>query len=63
MDLICLILLIIDLAKPSIPLSIAMLIFGTFELISLCCQGVEFDIAYVISIIGLIIGTYKICVL
>lgn len=63
MDLICLILCIIDLFKPSISLSIAVIATGLIDLFLLVYKKGNFNIAYVISIAGVIIGTYKICVL
>ncbi len=61
MDLVCLILWIIDLAKPSVGLSVAAIVAGFIDLYLLVLQRKKFSIAYVVSIIGLIIGVYKIC--
>ena len=63
MDLICLILWIIDLFKPSISLSIAVIVTGVIDLLLLCHQKKKMNLAYAVSIAGVIIGTYKICVL
>lgn len=61
MDLVCLILWIIDLAKPSVGLSVSVIVTGFIDLYLLVLQRKKFNIAYVVSIIGLIIGVYKIC--
>lgn len=61
MDLVCLILWIIDLAKPSVGLSVAVIVTGFIDLFLLVLKRKKFNIAYVVSIIGLIIGVYKIC--
>lgn len=63
MDLICVILWVIDLFKPSIGLSIAVIVTGLIDLFLLLHKQKDFNIAYVTSIAGVIIGTYKICVL
>ena len=60
---ICLILWIIDLYKPSIGLSVAVLVSGVADLGLLVKKKKDFNISYVTSIIGIIIGVYKICVL
>lgn len=63
MDLICLILWVIDLFKPSIGLSIAVIATGLIDLFLLVAKHRDFNIAYVTSLAGVIIGTYTICVL
>ena len=63
MDLICVILWVIDLFKPSIGLSIAVIATGLIDLFLLLYKQRDFNIAYVTSIAGLIIGTYTICIL
>lgn len=63
MDLICLILWIIDLFKPSIGLSIAAISTGVVELILLGIQKHKCDIAHFVSIAGIVIGIVKICTL
>ena len=63
MDLICLILWVIDLFKPSIGLSIAVIATGLIDLFLLVIKHSNFNIAYAMSLAGVIIGTYTICVL
>lgn len=63
MDLICLILGVINLFKPSIGLSIAVIATGVIDLFLLVYKKKDFNIAYVVSLAGVIIGTYTICVL
>lgn len=63
MDLICLILWVIDLFKPSIGLSIAVIATGLIDLFLLVYKKDKFNFAYASSLAGVIIGTYTICVL
>ena len=62
MDLVCLILWIIDLFKPSIGLSIAAICTGAVNVILLCIRNKDFSIAYVVSLIGIVVGIVKILV-
>lgn len=63
MDLVCLILWIIDLFKPSIGLSIAAICTGAIDVILLCIKGKDISIAFVVSIVGIIVGIVKIITL
>lgn len=63
MDLICLILLVIDCFKPSIILSIFTIITGFIDILMLLKRNHDFNIAYVISMTGIVIGVYRICTL
>lgn len=61
MDLICLILWIIDCFKPSIILSVFVIITGLIDLGLLLYRRHEFCIAYAVSLAGIIIGVVTIC--
>lgn len=61
MDLICLILWIIDCFKPSIILSIFVIVTGFIDIVGLILRGSEFNLAYAISMAGIIIGVVIIC--
>lgn len=61
MDLICLILWIIDLFKPSICLSIATISTSVVEILLLCVNKSKFRIGYLVSIAGIVIGIVQIC--
>ena len=63
MDLICLILWIIDLFKPSIGLSIAAISTGVVDLMLLVIQKRKCNIAHFVSIAGIVIGIVEICTL
>ena len=63
MDLVCLILWIIDLFKPSIGLSIAAICTGAIDVILLSIKDNDFSIAYVVSVVGIIVGIVKIITL
>ena len=66
MDLVCLILWIIDLFKPSIGLSVAVITTGVIDLLLLCMRHKDVSIApiaYAVSIIGVVIGIIKIITL
>lgn len=63
MDLVCLILLIIDLFKPSMALSIVTVALCVFEIFLLVGNKREFSSAYAIAIIGIVVGVIKICIL
>ena len=63
MDLVCLILWIIDLFKPSIGLSVAAICTGAIDLFLLSIRNKDFSIAYVASIVGIIVGIVKIITL
>lgn len=61
MDLICLILWIIDCFKPSIILSIFVIITGIVDIAGLVARQREFCLAYAVSLAGIIIGVITIC--
>lgn len=61
MDLICLILWVIDCFKPSIILSIFVIITGVIDILCLVARQSEFCLAYAISLAGIIIGVITIC--
>lgn len=61
MDLICLILWIIDCFKPSIILSVFVIITGLIDVGMLLFMQREFCIAYAVSLAGIIIGVVTIC--
>ena len=63
MDLVCLILLIIDLFKPSMPLSITTIIISVLELLLLLYNKREFSIAYMCALAGMCVGTFEICIM
>jgi hypothetical protein len=63
MDLICLILLIIDLFKPSMPLSITTIIVSLLELFLLLYNKMNFGFAYMCALAGIFVGVFKICIL
>ena len=63
MDIICLILLIIDLFKPSMPLSITTIIVSLLELFLLLYKKMDFSIAYMCALAGIFVGVFKICIL
>lgn len=61
MDLVCLILLIIDLFKPSMPLSITTIIISVLELLLLLYKNLKFSIAYMCALAGIFVGVFEIC--
>lgn len=61
MDLICLILWIIDCFKPSVILSIFVIVTGFIDIVLLMLRGSEFNLAYAASMVGIIIGVVTIC--
>lgn len=64
MDLICLILWIIDLAKPSIVLSIAILIVSVLYLMLLVYnKKLRADVTFFVVITGIVVALIKICTL
>lgn len=63
MDLVCLILLIIDLFKPSMPLSITTVVVGLLELFLLVHNKRDFSIAYMCALAGICVGTFEICIM
>lgn len=63
MDIVCLILLIIDLFKPSIPLSITTIIISLLELLLLLYKKKDFSIAFMCAISGICVGVFEICIL
>ena len=63
MDLICLVLLIIDLFKPSMALSIATIILGFVELFLLLYTKREFSVAYFCSLCAIGVGVIEICIM
>ena len=63
MDLICLILAIIDIFKPSLALSIATIACGVIETFLLISRDKDSVLPYVCGIGALIIGVVKICMM
>lgn len=63
MDLVCLILLIIDLFKPSMPLSITTVIVSLLELFLLLYNKKDFSIAYMCALTGICVGVFEICIM
>lgn len=63
MDLVCLILLIIDLFKPSMPLSITTVIVSLLELFLLLYNKKDFSIAYMCALAGICVGVFEICIM
>lgn len=63
MDLICLILLIIDLFKPSMPLSITTIIVSLLELFLLLYNKKDFSIGYMCALAGIFVGVFEICIM
>lgn len=61
MDLVCLILWIIDLFKPSIGLSISVLVTAVIGLFLLIKHERGFSSAYIVEIAGIVIALVKIC--
>lgn len=60
MDLVCLILWIIDLFKPSIELSISVLVTAVIGLFLLTKYNRAFSCAYIVEIAGIVIALVKI---
>lgn len=63
MDLICLVLLVIDLFKPSIALSVTTIVFGFLELFLLLYNKRDFSIAYICSLCAIGVGVAEICIM
>ena len=63
MDLVCLVLLIIDLFKPSIALSVSTIVVGFLELSLLLYKQRKFSYAYIISLCAIGVGVAEICVM
>lgn len=63
MDLICLVLLIIDLFKPSMALSVITVVLGFVELFLLLYNKKEFSFAFICSLCAIGIGVAEICIM
>jgi hypothetical protein len=63
MDLICLILCVIDCFKPSVTLSVFVIITGFIDIVLLIKRNREFNISYIVSMTGIVISVYHICTL
>lgn len=63
MDLICLVLLIIDLFKPSMALSVTAIVIGFIEMFLLLHNKREFSYAFVCSLCAIGVGVAKICIM
>lgn len=63
MDLICLVLLIIDLFKPSMALSVVTIVLGFIELFLLLYNKKDFSLAYICSLCAIGVGVAKICIM
>lgn len=63
MDLVCLVLLIIDLFKPSITLSVSTIVLGFVELFLLLYKQRKFSIAYVCSLCAICVGVVEVCIM
>ena len=63
MDLVCLVLLIIDLFKPSMALSIVTIVLGFVELLLLLYKDRDFNIAYLCSLCAIGVGVAEICIM
>ena len=63
MDLVCLVLLIIDLFKPTLALSIVTIVLGFLELFLLLCNKRDFGFAYICSLVAIGVGVAEICVM
>lgn len=63
MDLICLVLLIIDLFKPSMALSVVTIVLGFIELFLLLYNKKDFSLAYICSLCAIGVGVVKICIM
>ena len=63
MDLVCLILAIIDIFKPSLALSIATIVCGVIETFLLARKDEDSVLPYVCGLGAIIIGVVKICMM
>lgn len=63
MDLICLVLLIIDLFKASIALSVSTIVLGFVELFLLLYNKREFSVSYFCSLCAIGVGVVEICIM
>lgn len=63
MDLICLVLLIIDLFKPSMALSVVTVVLGFIELFLLLYKQREFSFAFICSLCAIGVGVAEICIM
>jgi hypothetical protein len=63
MDLICLVLLIIDLFKPSMALSVITVVLGFIELFLLLYKQKEFSFAFICSLCAIGVGVAEICIM
>lgn len=63
MDLVCLVLFVIDLFKPSLALSIVTIVFGFLELFLLLYNKRDFSVAYVCSLVAIGVGVAEICIM
>ena len=63
MDLVCLVLLVIDLFKPSMALSIITIVLGFFELFLLLYKNKDFSFAYLCSLCAIGVGVAEICII
>lgn len=63
MDLVCLVLLIIDLFKPNMALSVSAIIVGFLELSLLLYNQRKFSYAYILSLCAIGVGVAEICIM
>ena len=63
MDLICLVLLIIDLFKPSMALSVTTIVLGFVELFLLLYNTRKFSLAYICSLCAIGVGVAEIFIM
>ena len=63
MDILCIVLGVIDLNKPSLILSICTIAAGLLEAIGLAKKKSDSTLAWLAAIFAVIVGTYKICVM
>lgn len=63
MDLVCSVLLIIDLFKPSVALSVSTIVVGFLELFLLLYNKKDFSVAYVCSLVAISVGVAEICIM
>lgn len=63
MDLICLVLLVIDLFKPSMALSVTTIVLGLAGLFLLLYKQRNFSIAYICYLCAIGVGVAEICIM